>query len=74
MDRVSRYRVARLSVYPPERDGGQARYALITNVVKNGVPTGQILVDGVLNGCPSYPTTEEVLEMLDAAVRQHMLG
>ena len=72
-DRICRYRVARLSVFPPLLEPGDARYAIISNVVKNGVPTGQILADGTLRGCSPFPTTEEVLEMMDAAVRQHML-
>jgi len=73
MDRISRYRVARLSLFPPMRDGDAARYALIANTIRRGVPSGQILVDGTLPSMPSKPTTEEVLEAMDAALRQHML-
>lgn len=72
-DRISRYRVARLSLFPPERDGGNARYAVVANVIKRGVPSGMILVDGVLPSAPSHPTTEELLELFDSALRQHRL-
>jgi hypothetical protein len=73
MDRISRYRVARLSLFPPQISGGPARYALVANTIRNGVPSAQILCDGTLLGVATHPTTEEVLEALDAAVRQHML-
>lgn len=74
MRAVSQYRVARLSLFPPSVPGGNYRYALVANTIRNNVPHAVILCDGVLpNGHP-FPTTEEVLEALDAAVRQHMLG
>jgi hypothetical protein len=74
MDRISRYRVARLSLFPPQIKDGSARYALVANTIRNGVPSAQILVDGQLSGVAMRPTTEEVLEAMDAALRQHMLG
>jgi hypothetical protein len=73
MDRISRYRCARLTLFPPQVASGVARYALIANTIRNGVPSGQILVDGTLLGVACTPTTEEVLEAMDAALRQHML-
>lgn len=73
MDTISRYRVARLSVFPPQVAGGNARYSVIASTIKRGIPNAQILADGVLLGVPCFPTTEEVLEAMDAAVRQHML-
>lgn len=73
-DRISRYRVARLSVFPPTKAGGNARYCLTASTIRNGVPHTTILVDGVIPSSPSAPTTEEVLELFDSAVRQHMLA
>lgn len=72
-DRISRYRSARLSLFLPARDGGNVRYALLRLGVRNGVPQGQILVDGVLPSAPASPTTEELLELFDSALRQHLL-
>lgn len=73
-DRISRFRVARLCVFPPMTHGGQARYAATAATIRQGVPHAQILVDGTLPNCPAFPTTEEVLEMFDSAVRAHMLS
>jgi len=72
-DRVSRYRVARISLFPPQTPGGNARYCLIASTIRNGVPRGQIIVDGIIPNAPAFPTTEELLELFDSAVRQHML-
>lgn len=70
---VSNYRVARLSLYPPPSPGGNWRYALVATLVRNNVPHTNVLLDGVIpNGHPS-PTTEEVLEAIDAVARAHML-
>lgn len=74
MDRISRFRVARLSLFPPLTASGQARYAMIASTVRNGVPHSQILIDGQLRDVPSHPTTEELLELFDVAIRQHMLA
>lgn len=73
-DRISRFRVARLSIYPPQTGSGAAPYALIANTIKNGVPRAQILVDGRLPNLSTHPTTEELLEAFDLAIRQHMLA
>ncbi len=72
-DRISRYRVARLSMYPPPTNGGNARYAVLANTIRRGVPHGQIITDGVVPNAPASPTTEELLELFDSALRQNML-
>lgn len=72
-DRTSRFRVARLSVFPPMVAGSHARYALTASVIRRGVPTAQILFDGTLPNAPAFPNTEELLELFDSALRQHML-
>lgn len=72
-DVISRYRVARLSLFPPVTDGNYARYALTASVIKKGIPSAQILVDGVLPNAPCYPTTEELLALFDSALAAHML-
>lgn len=72
-DRISRYRVARLSLFPPMTAGGNAAYAVVASTIRNGIPNAQILVDGQLRDVPSHPTTEELLELFDSALRQHML-
>lgn len=72
-DRISRYRVARISLFPPQVPGDGARYALIASTIRNGVPRGQILLDGVVPNAPAFPTTDELLELFDSALRQHML-
>lgn len=72
-DRISQFRVARMSVFPPYLSGDNARYALTACTVRRGIPNAQILVDGVLPNAPAHPTTEELLELFDSAIRQHML-
>lgn len=72
-DRISAYCVARLSIHMPHREGAAARYALIANTIVRGVPRAKVLVDGELHGLSPRPTTEEILEAFDAAIRQHML-
>lgn len=72
-DTMSRFRVARFSLFPPMTAGGHARYCLVANTIRNGVPNAQILVDGHIPGAPMRPTTEELLELFDSATRQHML-
>lgn len=72
-DTISRFRVARLSLFPPVESGRNARYALTANRIVRGIPTGVIVVDGVLPGAPSHPTTDELLRLFDSAIRQHVL-
>lgn len=72
-DRQSRFRVARLSLYPPQVGTGAAPYALIASTIRRGVPDAHILVEGRVMGVPARPTTEELLEAFDSAIRQHML-
>lgn len=74
MDRISRFRVARLSLYPPVTGVGGARYALIASTIRKGVPHAQILLDGCVPGVNAQPTTEELLEAFDTAIRAHMLA
>lgn len=73
-DRISQYRVARLSLFPPQSGPGNARWALTASLIKGGIPTAHILGDGVLRDWSTQPTTEEVLMGLDAAVRSMMLN
>ena len=72
-DRISRFRVARMSVFPPMEAGNHARYAVTASTIRRGVPSAQILFDGTLPNAPAFPTTEELLELFDSALRQHML-
>lgn len=72
-DTISFYRVARLSLFPPRVHGGNARYAVTANRIVRGVPSGSIVVDGVLPCAPSHPTTDELLRLFDSAIRQHVL-
>ncbi len=72
-DRISRYRVARLSLYPPSRDGGNWRYAIVASTIKRGIPDARIIADGIMSGGKASPTAEEVIEAMDAALRQWML-
>lgn len=72
-DTISFYRVARLSLFPPREHGGHARYAVTANRIVRGVPSGTIVVDGVIPHAPSHPTTDELLRLFDSAIRQHVL-
>lgn len=72
-DIVSRYRVARLSLFLPPRDGLSAHYALLVNEVTKGIPRGTVLLDGVLPSCPSKPHLEDLLALLDSALHREML-
>lgn len=72
-DTVSRYRVARLALFPPQTAAGPARYTLIANTIRRGVPSAKVLVDGFVSGVPVYPSTEELLEAFDSAIRGNML-
>jgi hypothetical protein len=47
---------------------------MTANTIRRGVPHGAILIDGTLMGVDPFPTTEELLEAFDAAIRQHMLS
>jgi hypothetical protein len=72
-DRISTYRVVRLSIHVPAVDGAWAPWSLIATGVRGGIPTSRILVDGRVHLAPRNPTTEEILEAFDAAIRQSML-
>lgn len=73
-DEISFYRVARLSLFPPREPGGHYRYALVATRVKRGIPSATVLLDGIVPGGHPTPTTEELLEAFDSAVRKHMLA
>lgn len=72
-DRISTYKVARLSIFMPSEHGGQARYALLVNEIVRGVPRGTVHLDGVLPGSPSSPTLEEMLLLFDRVLDREML-
>ena len=64
-------RTAKLILHPPVEPGGVTRYSLTTfTVTPSGNQRGAILLDGILRGVPVMPTTEELLEAFDAAIRQ----
>lgn len=73
-DRISSYRVARLAIHVPQVSGDRAPWSLIATGVKRGIPTTNILLDGVVRLAPRNPTTEELLEAFDSAIRSSMLG
>lgn len=74
-DTTSRYRVARLCVFPPHSvPEGAGRWALTASLIRKGVPTAQILGDGVLPAMSSRPTTEEVIMAMDAALSSMRLS
>jgi hypothetical protein len=72
-DRISRYRVVRLAIHVPAVDGSRAHWSLIATGVKGGIPSSTILSDGTVALAARNPTTEEIIEALDACVRQMML-
>jgi len=71
-DRISRYRSSRLSIYWPVQAGGQARWALLATTVKNGIPGGHIIADGVLPSQSAYPAEWEVWEAIDLIAGQYL--
>lgn len=73
-DRVSTYRVVRLSIHVPHVEGATARWSLIATGVKRGIPSSQVLLDGTVPLPGPAPTTEEIVEAIDAIARQSMLG
>ena len=72
-DRISTYRQVRLVLQVPSKDGQRTYWSLHAVGVRAGVPHSVILLDGVVAPLSSRPTTEEILEALDAAVRGSML-
>lgn len=72
-DRISVHHRVRLNLHLPHIDGGQARYAMLDLRTKRGVPTGTILLDGVLNNVPADPPLEVLLECFDSALARHRL-
>lgn len=74
MDNMSRYRVVRLALHVPMHAGALAPWSLVAVGVRRGVPSANILLDGRVRLAPRNPTTEEILEAIDSAVRGSMLG
>lgn len=72
-DRISRYRVVRLAIHVPAVSGSRAHWSLIATGVRGGIPTSVILSDGMVDLAAQNPTTEEIVEALDACVRQMMI-
>jgi len=73
MDRISTYRVARLALHIPVQAGSLAPFSVVAIGTRRGVPHASILVDGRVACPPHNPTTEEILEAMDAAIRQCMI-
>ena len=73
VDRISTYRQVRLVLQIPVDRGSRSYWSLHAVGVRNGIPTARILLDGFVPGLDRQPTTEEILEALDAAVRGAML-
>jgi hypothetical protein len=73
-DRVSTYRQVRLVLQVPSGSAQRTYFSLHAVGVRKGVPHAAVLADGVVAHLGNQPTTEEIVEALDAAVRQMMLG
>lgn len=68
-------RTAKLILHPPVATEGLCRYAVTTfTVTPSGIQRGAILLDGTLEGVPVMPTTQELLEAFDAALRQNLIS
>jgi len=72
-DRISTYRQVRLVLQIPSEPRGRSYWSLHAVGVRNGVPSSVILLDGFAGHLSNRPTTEEILEALDAAIRGSML-
>lgn len=72
-DRISTYRQVRLVLQVPSTSGARTYFSLHAVGVRRGVPSSVILADGVVGNLGQQPTAEEIVEALDAAVRQMML-
>jgi hypothetical protein len=69
-DRVSRYRSVRLNLHPPAEDGGNCRWSVLALTIRNGIPSGSIVADGVIASAPSHPSEHQMVELFDAALSQ----
>lgn len=69
-DRISTYRQVRLVVQIPQDRASRSYFSLHAVGVKKGVPTSTVLLDGWVAALDQLATTEEIVEALDAAVRQ----
>lgn len=72
-DRISNYRQVRLILQVPQAQSERAYFSIHAVGVRNGIPSSQILTDGWVPLAHATPTTEEILEALDACVRQCLL-
>lgn len=72
-DRISRYRTVRLAIHVPLTDSERAPWSLVAQTVRAGVPSAQILLDGTVPLRGPRPGIEEILDALDAAIRQSRL-
>lgn len=73
MDKISRYRTVRLAIHVPLAGTERAPWSLVAQTVRSGVPSAQILLDGTVPLTGPRPGIEEILDALDAAVRQSRL-
>lgn len=72
-DSTSTYRQVRLILQVPGMPGTPTYWSLHAVGVRRGVPSSTILLDGTVAPLDPRPTTEEILEAIDAAVRGAML-
>lgn len=72
-DRISRYRTIRLVIHVPPSGHERAPWSLIATTVRAGVPSAQILLDGTVPLHGPRPGIEEIMDALDAALRQGRL-
>lgn len=73
VDRISNYRTVRLVLFLPQRPRAGIRWAVTKIGVRSGVPTGQVVADGIMKGGNDHPSEAEIWEYLDAVVRQYVL-
>lgn len=73
-DRISTYRQVRLVLQIPNLPTARTYWSLHAVGVKRGIPTSTVLLDGVVGHLAQNPTTEEILEACDAAIRGAMLS
>lgn len=69
-DRVSTYRVIRLAIHVPPTGGTDARWTLVAVGHRSGIPTANILLDGVVHLQGPAPTTQEIVEAIEAISQQ----
>lgn len=72
-DTISRYRTIRLAIHVPTSETERAPWTLVAQTVRAGVPSAQILLDGTVPLHGPRPGIEQILDAVDAAVRQARL-